>query len=144
MNEDIKKFIESNRICVVSILRPDGSVHAATVHYSSNTERTEFYIATSRKSRKAERLLSGEAVKASMVIGFNEELMITLQMDGEVIAITEEAEVAPIKEIHYAMHPFAKKFENDPNTLFLKFETNWWRYSEFKSQPPVFIESINS
>jgi len=141
MNEGIKNFIKSNRICVVSVLRPDGSIHAATVHYSSNEDATEFYVATSRKSRKAESLLSGESVKASMVIGFREEEMITYQMDGNISAITDEVQLAPVKEIHYAMHPFAKKFEGDPETVFLIFKPEWWRYSAFKEKPPVFIES---
>lgn len=141
MNEQTLEFIKQNKICVVSILRPDGSLHAATVHFSTNENATEFYIATSRKSRKVESLLEGNPKAASMVIGFNEEQMITLQMDGEVQAVLEDAEVEPIKAVHYAMHQFAKKFENDPNTLFLKFTPTWWRYSEFKSSPPVFIES---
>lgn len=140
MNDDIKKFIVENKICVLSVVRGDTSVHAAAVHYSTNEDQTEFYIATSKKSRKVENLLSGSSTQASMVIGFNEETMITHQMDGEVIAITDEAELVVVRDIHYAMHPFAKKFENDPNTLFLKFTPTWWRYSEYKANPPIFIE----
>ena len=141
MNEDILKFIKENRIAVLSVLRPHGSVHGASLHYSNDREAQEFYFATHKTSRKAEGLVNGESVKASVVIGFKEEEMITLQMDGEVASIADEAEISRVKEIHYAKHPFAKKFEGDPNTMFIKFKPTWWRYSAFKDSPPVFIES---
>jgi general stress protein 26 len=141
MDEQITNFIDSNKICVFSVLRPDGSVHAASLHYTNNADYLEFYFATHKTSRKAASLLSGEAVKASMVIGFSEAEMVTLQMDGVVEIISADTDIARAKEIHYAKHESAKKFDGDPNTVFLRFKPNWWRYSEFMSKPPVFIES---
>ncbi len=141
MNEEIFTFIESNNICVLSLMRPDGSIHGASLHFSSSRNTLEFYFATSKDSRKAVGLLTGQTVKASVVIGFKEEEMITVQMDGNVTAVTDPEEIKKVKDIHFAKHPSAKRFENDPDGIYLKFKPNWWRYSAFKEKPPVFIES---
>lgn len=141
MNDQVKDFIRDNKISVMSVLQLDNSLHSAAVHYSCNKNFTEFYIATNRSSRKATPLLNGKTVAASMVIGFNESEMITLQMSGELRAIKDTETLQVVQSIHYAMHPFAKKFENNPETIFLVFTPSWWRFSMFKEQPPVFIES---
>jgi general stress protein 26 len=141
MNEEIFKFIESNNIGVLSVMRPDGSIHGASLHFSSSREPLEFYFATSKGSRKAAGLVNGENAKASLVIGFKEEEMITVQLDGDVVAASDAEEIQKIKDIHFAKHPSAKRFENDPNGIYLKFKPIWWRYSAFKASPPVFIES---
>lgn len=141
MNEDIFKFIDGNNIAVLSVMRSDGSIHGASLHYSNNKEPLEFYFATGKGSRKADSLLNGEVAKASVVIGFKEDEMVTLQMDGDVVAVTDEVEITRVKEIHFIKHPSAKRFENDPDGIYLKFIPNWWRYSAYKESPPVFVES---
>lgn len=145
MNEEIFKFIKENNIGVLSVLRPGGSIHAASLHYSGGESADlEFYFATSKKSRKAEGLLGGGNIKASMVIGFREEEMVTVQMDGEVHAATTDEEKNKVIDVHYAKHPNARIYKDDEDTLFIIFKPTWWRYSAFKAKPPVFLSSENN
>lgn len=140
MNEDILQFLKNNNISVVSVVRPDNSVHAAALHFSNNADASEFYFATSRESRKAEGLAEQRSAKASVVVGFKEEEMITLQMDGSIRTGTDE-EISGAMEIHYTKHAGAARFKDDPNAMFLIFKPDWWRFSKFKEKPPLFIES---
>ena len=141
MNEDILEFLKSNNISVVSVVRPDGSVHAAALHFSNNIEGTEFYFATTRGSRKVEGVVDGGSAKSSIVVGFKEEEMITLQMDGTIKAAIDSADKEKVKSAHYIKHPHGKDYADHPDTLHLIFTPDWWRFSKLKEKPPVFIDS---
>ncbi len=141
MTQEIKDFLGQNRIAVVTILLPDGSPHGATVHYSHINEPLEIYVSTDKNSKKCQALQTGESAKASCVIGFNEEEMKTMQMDGDITQITDAEELRRVDAIHYAKHPHAAKYKDAPERVTLKFIPIWWRYSDYKATPRQFIES---
>lgn len=134
-------FLEKNRIAVFTALRKDGSPHSAALHYSYINEPFEFYFSTDKGSRKCEALLDGKSVKASVIIGFSEEEWLTLQMDGDVIAIIDQDELARVQTIHYAKHPNSAKYKDDPGTIFLKFIPTWYRYTDFNTNPMTIVSS---
>lgn len=125
-------FLTKHRVCALATLLKDGSPHVSALHYSSNDKPLEVYIMTEKGSKKCEALLNAKPGKASFVTGFSEEEWITLQMDGEVKAVTNKKELQKIHKIHFAKHPEPEKYKDDPETLFLIFRPKWWRYTEYK------------
>lgn len=93
------------------------------------------YFSTENTSRKCKGLLNGETVKGSVVVGLSEEEWITLQMDGEVTAIVDKAELEKIHQIHYTKHPSSAKYKEEPETIFLAFTPTWWRYTDYNTKP---------
>lgn len=141
MNKKVSDFLTKHRVCSWTTMLPDGTPHAAAVHFSHKDKPLELYTSTRDVSKKSGGLLKGEIVPGSVVIGFSEEEWITLQMDGEVVAITDKAELAKIHKIHYSKHPNSEKYKDDPDTLFLKFTPKWWRYTDFNAKPPKILSS---
>ncbi|MBW7944828.1 pyridoxamine 5'-phosphate oxidase family protein [Patescibacteria group bacterium] len=141
MNQDALRLLDKHPVCSLTTLLKDGSPHAAAVHFSYSAEPLELYFSTSRTSKKCEALLDGSATKASVALGFSEEEWLTLQLDGEIKSVTDPAELSRIQTIHYAKHPRAAKFKDDPETLFLKFTPTWWRYTDYNTVPETVVSS---
>ncbi len=141
MDQKIADFLAKEHISVLTTTLKDGSLHAAALHFSHVNEPLELYFSTENTSRKCEGLLSGEVVNAAVVVGFSEQQWITVQLDGEICMVSDSNEIAKIKEVHYQKHPGSKKFENEPETVFLKFTPKWWRYTDFNTKPPTIITS---
>jgi len=135
MNEQIRAFLSKHTICSLTTLLPDGSPHAAALHYSHAENPVALYFSTENTSRKCKGLLNGETVKSSVVVGLSEEEWITLQMDGEVTAIVDKAELEKIHQIHYTKHPSSAKYKEEPETIFLAFTPTWWRYTDYNTKP---------
>ena len=110
----------------------DGNCHGATMHFSHQVDPVTIYIQTESTSIKCKKL----PTKASVVVGFSEDTMQTLQMDGEVQLASN---LEDIYKIHYAKNPTAEQYKNDPTTVFLVFVPTWWRYSDYKNN--IFLEN---
>lgn len=132
MDQKALDLLKNSRTCVLSVCLPDGSCHGATMHFSVQENPLVVYIQTENTSMKCQKL----PTKASVVVGFSEETMQTLQMDGE---IQRASDLEEIYKIHYAKNPTAEKYKNDPGTVFLAFTPTWWRYSDYKNE--VFLEN---
>ncbi len=74
-------------------------------------------------------------------MGWSEVDWVTVQMRGALRALTLPEETEAAKVAHYAVHPNARHFENDPHTLFLLFEPDWVRFSDLGATPAI-IEEI--
>lgn len=133
MEQQIKEFLDKERVGALSVTFQDGGCHSAAMHFSYIEEPFQFYFSTDKTSRKAEEL-STRPSKAAFVLGFSEEEWKTLQVSGE-IRIAREDEIPAIKEIHYAKNPGSKKFEDDPNTIFLILQPTRWSYKDFNIKP---------
>ena len=140
MDVRVQEFLSRQRVCVLTTLLLDGSPHGATLHFSHKDTPFELYVGTTRESRKVEALLSGDSIKAAMVIGFSEEEWKTIQLDGEV-QIAKDDELESIHTIHYEKHPQARRYKASDETVFLKFTPYWWRFSDLNSDPPDIISS---
>ena len=139
MNEQILNFISKERVCVLSVILPDGTSHSAAVHYSHQTEPLKIFIQTINTTEKVKGLLNGEIGKASVVIGFSEQDWLTLQMRGDIKIISDSGQLQEIYKIHYAKHPDAEQYKNNPGTVFLEFTPTWWRFTDFNTDPEIII-----
>jgi len=141
MVKKITDFLSSQRVGVLSVMLPDGSLHAAALHYSHRDDPLELYFSTENTSRKTQGLLGGEITKAAVVVGFSEEEWLTLQMDGEVRAVLDASELATVQEVHYGKHPGSAKYKDDPATIFLAFTPHWWRYTDYNTELMTILSS---
>jgi len=139
MDQVVKDFLEKEPVCVLAVVGVDGMPHGATVHHSQTTEPVKLFIQT-YPTRKVEAVLAqGGSAKAAVVVGFSEEESKTLQMHGVARIVTNPTELEAIDKVHYAKHPSAEQYKG-PDTVFLEFTPNWWRYSDLKATPREIIE----
>jgi general stress protein 26 len=144
MNESIFQFLANHEVCSLTTLLPDGSPHGAALHFSYNTSPVELYFLTKNTSRKTKGLLNGQKGRAAVVVGFSDEESITLQMDGEVAAITVGSEFNDLQRIHLKKHPNQEKYIGNPAYIFLKFMPWWWRYTDYNTKPVTILSSEGS
>lgn len=133
----ISDFLDSNRVCVFSILQSDGSLHSATCLYAHTENQLEIFILTKNITKKVQPILGGTTVPASLVIGFSETEWISFQASGNArVALKTETQLSEIYEKKYN-----KTVDLDSDSVFIVFTPTWYRYTEFQSNPKVIIES---
>lgn len=137
MDQKILDLVAKERVCSLSICRPDGTCDAAAMHFSHSADPFVIYIQTENTSRKCRDL----PASTSIVIGFNEETMTTLQLEGRIQTVSDASQLPDIHKIHYAKHPHAEQYKSDPATVFLIFTPSWWRYTDYKVHPPLTLSS---
>ena len=135
MDQKVLDLVAKERVCSLSVCRPDGTCDAAAMHYSHSADPFVIYIQTENTSRKCRNL----PASASLVIGLSEETMTTLQLEGHINIISDLSQLPAIHQIHYAKHPSAEQYKSDPATVFLIFTPTWWRYTDHKVSPPLTI-----
>lgn len=128
MNKDILEYLNTQRISVLAVEMPDGSPHAATVHFAHTEEPFLFIFETYTEYRKSEALLEGKKSRASLVVGFHEENPKTLQLDGEVSIIEKED---PLVELYLNKFPEKKEKAKATKVIFFTFTPTWWRFTDF-------------
>lgn len=141
MHPTVDAFLTRERACALATLLADGSPHAAAVHFSHRADPLTLFVQTERSSRKCEALRDGQTGRASVVVGFSETEWLTVQLNGAIRMITDAEELRAVHTLHYAKHPEAEQYRDDPDTAFLAFTPDWWRYTDFKTSPPQYIAS---
>lgn len=139
MDAKIIEFLEKERISVLTTLLEDGSPHSATMVFVFDKNTNEIYFLTDKTSKKCALLRNGTFVRASVVLGFNEQEMVTLQMDGEVKVIAPDL-VEKVRGLYLAKYPDHKRYDNE-SSEYLVFKPSWWRYTDFKPVPNYIISS---
>lgn len=136
MNEKALSYLADNKICVLATQLPDGAPHAATVHYAHAENPLRLVVLTERGTRKCSGLLDGAPRSGSAVIGFDEGSKVTLQMDGSVRLLADEAEKAAAHAAYAAKfdREDKKKFLADPDAVFLEFAPSWWQFSDYRGE----------
>jgi uncharacterized protein YhbP (UPF0306 family) len=137
MDAKVIEFLNSEHVAALTLETAEG-LHAAALHFSFSEDPFTLYFSTDKTSRKGSKL-SENPIKAALVIGISPEKWQTLQVDGTV-RIASESEIPEIKKIHYERNPGSKKFEGDPNTVFLIFTPTWGRFTDFNTNPLTLIE----
>lgn len=141
MNKQIQDLLSRDRLGVISVKLDDEIIHSATIHFSHLSEPDiRIFIQTSNTTLKAKPFLHGQVGKGAMVIGFSEEDWLTLQMHGDIRAISDNNELEAIYKIHYQKHPEAEQYKG-LDTIFLEFKPTWWRYTDFNTEPETIISS---
>lgn len=130
MQPPILEYLSKQRVGVLAIEMPDGSPHAATVHFAHAENPIVFYFETYREYRKSEALFAREISRASFVVGVSETEMQTLQIDGEVRIIHAD-EKAAYDEVYFGKFPEKKAKSMDPKFVFFQFVPKSWRFTDF-------------
>ncbi len=131
MQKDIIDFINSQRICVLALEMLGGSPHGSTVHFAFDESSLTFFFATSKTYRKAEVLEKKTKTRASLVIGFDESNMKTLQIDGEALLVGE-GEKELFDKVYFEKFPEKiGKVHGGLGNVFFKFVPTWWRYTDW-------------
>lgn len=129
-NEEIVKYLQEERIGVLAVEMLDGSPHAATVHFSYDEKENIFYFETYREYRKTEPILNKEKVRASFVVGVNENKMMTLQMDGLVDLLNEKT-LPGFEENYFAKFPNKLEKYKAGNFVCFSLKPTWWRFTDW-------------
>lgn len=129
MNPEVLEYLKSQRVCVVAVEMPDGSPHAATVHFAISEDSMAFIIQTSPKYRKSEALLDKPSVRASLVVGLEEVAGgkdKTFQLDGEARLVNPDEDLI---QTYFDKFPEkGKKFSDD---IFFVVTPVWWRFTDW-------------
>lgn len=141
MDNRILDFLSKHSVCSFTTLLADGAPHAAAMHFSFSPEPPRLYFLTNNTSRKMAGLLKGETRPSAVVVGFSDEELITLQIDGQVTAIADGAKIASLQEIHFAKHPKSRKYAGDPTYIFLELVPTWWRFTDYNTKPATILSS---
>ncbi len=124
MIEEALDFLKTQRVGVIAVRTPQGTVHGATVHFAHSVEPLVCIFLASPTSMKVEALRQG-AVPASFVVGTSEDVMKTLQMDG----VATLAENDAVREAYFAKFP--EKRAKHPDDAFFTFTPSWWRFTDW-------------
>ncbi len=134
----ILDFLAKERVCALSVALIDGTPHTAAMHYSHQINPVKLFFQTGKDSVKMQSFLK-DSSKASIVVGFSEKDLLTLQMRGGAKIVSTPKELEEIYKIHYKKHPFAEKYKG-PETVFIEFVPTWWRYTDFNTEPETIFE----
>ncbi len=134
--DKLLRFLEHERVGILNVMIDGKTPHGAALHFSHNSSPFQIFFSTSDTSEKAKAILNGKVSPASVVIGVSEQNWTTVQLRGSA-RLPKEDEVEQLKQTHYAKHPNSKKFENEPDTIYIIFEPEWWRYSDLMNNDIV-------
>ena len=130
IQQEILDFITSQRVGVLAIEMPDGSPHAATVHFAHTADPLIFYFETNRDYKKSEALFGKDLSRASFVIGTDEGTMKTFQTDGTAQLVKSD-DMEQFKLIYLGKFDEKKDKSMNPKFVAFTFTPTWWRYTNF-------------
>ncbi len=132
VNSNALDYLKTQRVGVIALEMPDGSPHAATIHFAHTEDPFVFYFETHSTTRKAEALHGGKVSRASFVIGADEANMKTFQLDGIAEAIPQE-DKETFEKVYRGKFPEKMKKPDAPEPLLFKFTPSWWRFTDWKT-----------
>jgi general stress protein 26 len=127
IRERLFGFLREGRVSVLSTCTSKGEPHSSVMHYSCAELPSLFFSADNRSAKASD---CRENLRAAVALGWSEADWVTVQMRGALRALTLRHEIQSAKAAHYAVHPNARQFENDPHTQFFLFEPDWVRFSD--------------
>lgn len=132
--QDLIRFLQRQRLGVVSSLAPDGAPQSAVVGIGTS-DAGEIVFDTLGTTRKAENLRRDR--RASLVVWEGER---TLQIDG----LSDEpagGEAARLREVYFASYPDGRDRLSWPHLTHFRIRPLWARYSDFGASPgPLIVE----
>jgi PPOX class probable F420-dependent enzyme len=128
------RFIQRQRLGVVSSLAPDGAPQSAVVGIATS-EGGEIVFDTLGASRKAGNLRRDPRV--SLAVWENER---TVQLDGLADEPTG-AELDRLREVYFAAYPDGRERLAWPGLTHFRIVPSWCRFSDFAASPaPLIVE----
>lgn len=124
MDSKVLEYLKTQSVCVLAVEMPDGSPHAATVNFTHVEDPLTLVVMTGPTSRKHEALSKG-VIRASMVVGVNDNDMRTLQMNGHASFSQHD----DLQKLYYDKFPEAvHMFKKD---VLITFTPTWWRFTDW-------------
>ena len=142
MPPEILEYIASQRVGVLAVEMLDGAPHGATVHFAHSEKPLTFLFETYREYRKAEPLFGRECTRASLVIGFDERNMKTLQMDGVVRCMTAKERTELFDVVYLEKFP-EKKIKLKNPTWCLCFYPHLVAFTDWTSRRVRIVASTD-
>lgn len=130
MSPETLAYLKTQTVCAFTVEMPDGSPHAATVHFAHTEDPLMFFFETDRGYRKSEALLGKATTRACLVVGVDENNKKTFQADGTARLLKPE-EQQLFDEAYLGKFPDKQKKKADPNSLFFIFIPTWWRFTDY-------------
>ncbi len=124
MPDEVLAFLQTQRVGVLAVKMPDGTPHGATVHFANSEDPFICIFLTSPSYRKCEPLRQGDT-PASFVVGTEERVMKTLQMDG----IAKLADTAALRDAYFSRFP--DKLGKNPEDILFIFTPTSWQYTDW-------------
>jgi hypothetical protein len=128
MPNEVYDFLDSQRVGVVSVEMEDGSPHGATVHFAYQKEPFTLVVLTDRKSGKMLPITGDKNTRASVVVGTDEQTMMTLQLDG----VASLPGTKDFEKVYFAKFPEKEEKFDSSTDIFFVFTPTWWRYTNYK------------
>jgi len=128
MNKEILDFVQSEPVCAIALILPDGSPHNATLHHAHALDPFCLIFETNDESRKFSAFSYGNSARASVVIGVNENDFRTLQLNGLATRIDKND---PKVAVYTDKFPKKASRIADEHIQFFIFTPVWWRYSSW-------------
>jgi nitroimidazol reductase NimA-like FMN-containing flavoprotein (pyridoxamine 5'-phosphate oxidase superfamily) len=131
MNEEgIASFLTSHGLMVISSYGEEYP-ESAVVEYAN--DNCVLVFDTDSSSRKYKNIVRNPNV--SVVVGWDNDVEEeTLQYEGK-CTVLEGEELTHYKKVYFAKNPGAQKWENEPDTAYLKVEPVWVRHTDLKVFP---------
>lgn len=128
MQKHILEYLNTQRIGVLAVEMPDGSPHAATVHFAHADEPLVFYFETDPQYRKTESLTGRDKSRASFVVGVDGNDLKTFQLDGYVQLLTP-TEQEEFERVY--LRKFPEKKDKYKGQILFTFTPTWWRFTDW-------------
>jgi len=128
------RFVQRQRLGVVSSLAPDGAPQSAVVGIATS-DAGEIIFDTLGTSRKAANLRRDPRV--SLVVWENER---TVQLDGMADEPTG-ADRDRLREVYFTVYPGGRERLSWPGLTHFRIVPTWGRFSDFEASPePLIVE----
>lgn len=127
MREEVINYLKKERTCVLAVEMPDGSPHAATVHYVHTLDPFQIVFLTEKGYKKAQPFMEKTDVRSAVVIGTQEQEMKSIQLNGTA-KVTQDQDLI---DAYY--HKFQEKDKKNLTSedVFLLFTPSWWRFTDW-------------
>ncbi len=131
----IRDFIKNFDHCVMATVTPEGLPECAIIEFAETPE-LEIIFDTSNEYRKYKNIKHQPYV--AFAIG-SRDANTGLQYEGTAKEI-QGSELIAAKEIFFSKCPDARKWENDPTSVYFKVIPSWIRYRSYATDPMTEFE----
>jgi pyridoxine/pyridoxamine 5'-phosphate oxidase len=126
----VQDFLATQQLATISTIGADGGrPQAAVIAFAELDGDLEIVFQTFQGTRKYNNIAKDPSV--ALVIGWSLETYITVQYEGEAVAIAQDK----AHEYHEAFlrkdSPSSAMFLDNPKVRFYKIKPTWIRYSDF-------------
>ena len=132
--DELYAFMAAHRWAVEATVTPSGAPQAAVIGFAA-TEDLVLVFDTLKTSRKYRNFLTSPTM--ALVIGWDDAQ--TLQIEG-IADEPEGSDLDRLKARYFEVFPDGREREAWKDIAYIRVKPNWFRYSDFREEPPTFIE----